>query len=88
MAAEVFDDDLGPELRPTKVKEKTIDYQALTYFIKNNFPISKTDYILKVIENLKNSAEHQTQFSLYAGKLSNDDLNRLFDGIKASTIYK
>jgi hypothetical protein len=88
MATEVFDDDLGPELRPTKTKEKTIDYQALTYYIRSNFPISKSDYILKVVETLKNSPNHQTQFNLYAGKLSNDDLNRLFEGIKASTTYK
>jgi hypothetical protein len=88
MSAAISDDDLSPELRPKKAKEKSVDYQALTYFIKSNFPINKTDYVLKAVENLKNSPNFQTQGNQYVGKLSNDDLNLLFEGIKASTTYK
>jgi hypothetical protein len=88
MSEEIRDQDLGPELRPKKAKEKIVDYQALASFIRSNFPISKTDYILKMIESMKDSPNYQTQYNRYADKLSNDDLNKLFDGINASTTYK
>ena len=53
MSEEILDEYLSSELKPKKAKEKVLDYQALTHFIKSNFPISKTDYILKVVESLK-----------------------------------
>ena len=88
MSEDIFDEYLSSELKPKKPKEKTVDYQALTHFVKNNFPISKTDYILKVIESLRNQSNYKTQFNQYVNKLSNADIDLLFEGIKASTLYK
>jgi hypothetical protein len=88
MSEEILDEYLSPELKPKKTKEKIIDYKSLTRFIESNFPISKTDYLLKVVESWKNLPQYQTQFNHYVSKLSNDDLNRLFEGINASIIYK
>ena len=88
MSDEIIDEYLNPELKPKKEKEKIVDYQALIHFIKSNFPISKTDYILQVVESLKNQPSYQPQIEQFASKLSNDDVDRLFEGIKASTKYK
>ena len=88
MSEEILDEYLSPELKPKKTKEKIVDYQALTQFIKSNFPISKTDYILKVVESLKDQANCKTQFNQYVSKLSNDDIDLLFEGIKTSSLYK
>ena len=88
MSEEILDEYLSSELKPKKAKEKSVDYQALTHFIKSNFPISKTDYILKVVESLKNQSNQKTQFNQYVTKLSNNDIDLLFEGIKASTLYK
>ena len=88
MSEDNLDEYLSPELKPKETKEKIVDYQALTQFIRSNFPISKTNYILQVVENLKNQPNYQTQIEQYASKLSNDDVDRLFEGIKASTKYK
>jgi len=88
MSDEILDEYLSPELKPKKTKEKIVDYQTLTHFIKSHFPISKTDYILKVVENLKDHPDYQTQSNKYVNKLSNDDIDLLFEGIKASTVYK
>jgi hypothetical protein len=76
MSEDNLDEYLSPELKPKETKEKIVDYQALIQFIKSNFPISKTDYILQVVENLKNQPNYQTH------------VDRLFEGIKASTRYK
>jgi len=86
--SEDFDEYLSPELKPKKTKEKIVDYQALTHFIKSNFPISKTDYILKVVESLKAQSNYENQFNQYVSKLSNNDIDLLLEGIKASTAYK
>ena len=88
MPEEFLDEYLSPELKPKKTKEKIVDYQALTHFIKSNFPISKTDYILKVVESLKDQSNYENQYNQYISKLSNDDIDLLFEGIKASTSYK
>jgi len=88
MSEEILDEYLGPELKPKKAKEKVVDYQALNFFIKSNFPISKTDYILKVVQSLKNQPNSNTQFNQYVMKLSDHDIDLLFEGIKASTLYK
>lgn len=88
MSEDILDEYLSPELKPKKVAEKILDYQALVHFIKSNFPISKTDYILKVVETLKNQSDIQTQCNQFARKLSGDDVDLLFEGIKASIIYK
>lgn len=86
--SEDFDEYLSPELKPKKTKEKIVDYQALTQFIKSNFPIGKTEYILKVVERLKAQSNYDNQFNQYVSKLSNNDIDLLFEGIKASTTYR
>ena len=88
MSDEILDEYLSSELKPKKAKEKVLDYQALTHFIKSNFPISKTDDILKAVESLKDQSNYSPQFNKYVSKLSNDDIDLLFEGIKASTLYK
>jgi len=88
MSDEILDEYLSSELKPKKTKEKIVDYQALTHFIKSNFPISKTDDILKAVESLKNQSNQKTQFNQCVNKLSNNDIDLLFEGIKASTLYK
>jgi hypothetical protein len=81
---EYLGESSGFEQKPKKT-EKVVNYRALTDFIKSNYPVWKTDRILKVVESWKNLPKDQAQFNHYASKLSNDDLNRLFEGINAST---
>jgi Leucine-rich repeat (LRR) protein len=88
LSDEILDEYLSPELKPKNAKEKIVDYQTLTHFIKSHFPISKTDFILKAVESLKDQTSNNTQFNKYVSKLSNDDIDLLFEGIKASTLYK
>ena len=88
MELEVFDDDLSPELIPKKKTSETIDYTILKRFIESKFPIYKTDMILKVAEYWKNLPNHQTEYDYYAGRLSDEDLDLLFEGIKISTSKK
>lgn len=71
-----------------KSKEKVVDYQVLTEFVRSNYPIWKTDRVLKVVESWRNLPKDQAQFNRDAGKLSSGDLDRLFEGINASTSYQ
>jgi hypothetical protein len=87
ISVEHIDENLKTERKPEKT-EKVVNYQVLTEFVKSNYPVWKTDRILKVVESWKNLPKDQAQFNHYASKLSNDDLNRLFEGINASTMYK
>jgi xylose isomerase len=71
-----------------KKAEKMVDYKILTEYVKSNYPIWKTDRVLKVVESWKNLPNSQSQFNHYASKLSSADLDRLFEGINASTVYR
>ena len=88
MSKENFDEYLNSELQPKEAKEKIVDYKALTRFIKSKFPISKTGYVLNLVECWKNLPKYQTEYNQYVRKLSNDDLNMLLEGINASLVQK
>jgi hypothetical protein len=71
-----------------KSKEKVVNYQVLTEFVRSNYPIWKTERVLKVVESWRNLPKDKAQFNRDAGKLSSGDLDRLFEGINASTSYQ
>jgi hypothetical protein len=81
---EIFDDDLSPSLKSVKRRDPRIDYDALRRFVETNFPIYKTETLLKVAECLANQSESQAECRQYVDQLSDKDVNLLISGIKAS----
>jgi hypothetical protein len=81
---EIYDDDLSPSLKSVKRRDHQIDYDALRRFIETNFPIYKTETLLKVAECLENQSESQKEYHQYVDQLSDKDVNLLISGIKAS----
>jgi hypothetical protein len=81
---EIDDKDLSPSLTTKKKKNQNIDYIMLRRFIETNFPIYKTDTILKIAELWKNLPENEAEYNYCVRRVSNEDLSLLLEGMQSS----
>lgn len=84
MNFEIDDKDLSPSLTTKKKKNQNIDYIMLRRFIETNFPIYKTDTILKIAELWKNLPENEAEYNYCVRRVSNEDLSLLLEGMQSS----
>jgi hypothetical protein len=84
MNFEIDDKDLSPYLTTKKKKNQNIDYIMLRRFIETNFPIYKTDNILKIAELWKKLPENEAEYNYCVRRVSNEDLSLLLEGMQSS----